>query len=133
MEKISLRGLYQRGTFTSISRLRYNKNDYPYITLVKGEKSQNLYFGKKSAEVVSNHFKEGSDLIGNGFLKNADIILTKNEKDEARYKVSVPSAESQYATQADMESAFGMQEEQNFNVLDFEAEFSVKADSAVSA
>jgi len=47
MKKISLKKLVQDRVVTNISGLRKNLNDYPYVTMLVGNKSQNVYLDKK--------------------------------------------------------------------------------------
>ena len=107
LKTITLVSLIKQGEVTSISLLKYNKSGYPYITLCKGNKPNNVYFSLKSAEVINNHFKEQDNVIS--ILKNANICQTTNEEGEVRFKLST-SETSNYVSQAELLSAFGVEE-----------------------
>ena len=107
LKTITLVSLIKQGEVTSISLLKYNKSGYPYITLCKGNKPNNVYFSLKSAEVINNHFKEKDNVIS--ILKNANICQTTNEEGEVRFKLST-SESSNYVSQAELMSAFGVEE-----------------------
>lgn len=107
LKTITLVSLVKQGEVTSISLLKYNKSGYPYITLCKGNKPNNVYFSLKSAEVINNHFKEKDNVIS--ILKNANICQTTNEEGEVRFKLST-SESSNYVSQAELMSAFGVEE-----------------------
>lgn len=107
LKTITLASLVKQGEVTSISLLKYNKSGYPYITLCKGNKPNNVYFSLKSAEVINNHFKEKDNVIS--ILKNANICQTTNEEGEVRFKLST-SESSNYVSQAELMSAFGVEE-----------------------
>ena len=87
IKKTTVRELVKRNIISGISTLRMNQNNYPYVTLLnkKGE-AHNLYFGKKTSEVVSGTFSKGDQVVD--FLVDAEVIETKNEKGEIRYKLS---------------------------------------------
>ena len=107
LKTITLVSLIKQGEVTSISLLKYNKSGYPYITLCKGNKPNNVYFSLKTAEVINNHFKEKDNVIS--ILKNANICQTTNEEGEVRFKLST-SESSNYVSQAELMSAFGVEE-----------------------
>ena len=107
LKSVTLASLVKQGELTSISLLKYNKSGYPYITLCKGNKPNNVYFSLKSAEVINNHFKEKDNVIS--ILKNANICQTTNEEGEVRFKLST-SESSNYVSQAELMSAFGVEE-----------------------
>lgn len=115
LKTITLASLVKQGEVTSISLLKYNKSGYPYITLYKGNKPNNVYFSLKTAEVINNHFKEKDNVIS--ILKNANICQTTNEEGEVRFKLST-SETSNYVSQAELLSAFGVEE----TVTDFDLE-----------
>lgn len=127
MEQISLRELVKRGVVRNISTLRSNVNNYPYVTMLnKKSGSLNVYFGKKSAVLIQDNFEVGDNIVA--ALKDATIIRVKNEETkEIRYKLSIPSPNSKYSTDSELMDVFGIEEvEQEFNIADFQAEFSTK-------
>ena len=75
MKKISLKKLVQDRVVTNISGLRKNLNDYPYVTMLVGNKSQNVYFGQKTAELVADTFSENDSVLS--FLSDAEVIQTE--------------------------------------------------------
>ena len=107
LKTITLASLVKQGEVTDISLLHYNKSGYPFVTLLKGNKPNNVYFSLKSAEVINNHFKEKDNVIS--ILKNANICQTTNEEGEVRFKLST-SESSNYVSQAELMSAFGVEE-----------------------
>ena len=115
LKTITLASLVKQGEVTGISLLKYNKSGYPYITLLKENKPNNVYFSLKTAEVINNHFKENDNVIS--ILKNADICQTTNVEGEVRFKLS-SSETSNYVSQAELLSAFGVEE----TVTDFDLE-----------
>ena len=54
--------------------------------LNRKKESTNLYFGKKTSELVLNAFKEGDSIIP--FLKESEVVETLNENKETRFKIS---------------------------------------------
>jgi len=87
IKKTSLTELVKRGAISSISVLRTNQKGYPFVTLLNRKKeSTNLYFGKKTSELVLNAFKEGDSIIP--FLKESEVVETLNEAKETRFKIS---------------------------------------------
>ena len=124
MKKISLKKLVQDRVVTNISGLRKNLNDYPYVTMLVGNKSQNVYFGQKTAEIVSNTFSENDNILS--FLADAEVIETKNEAGETRFKLS-KNAGSDYATETAMADVFGVElSAGEFDVKLFASEFAAK-------
>ncbi len=69
---------------TAISKVRVNENGYPFVTVIKGDKASNVYFGKKSAESVAEGMVLSPDQ-----LRNADFVHAVNEADEDRIKLSL--------------------------------------------
>lgn len=128
METITLANLYKKGVFQSISRLRYNENNYPYVTLLKtvGDKtsSTNCYFGQKTASLINDNFVKG-DMITQ-FLKHAEIVQTTNKEGQIRFKLST-SDNSQYASKGELSEMWGSSEEKETFDLDlFKKEFSTQ-------
>ena len=115
LKTITLASLVKQGEVTDISLLHYNKSGYPFVTLLKGNKPNNVYFSLKTAEVINNHFKEKDNVIS--ILKNANICQTTNEEGEVRFKLSI-SETSNYVSKAELMSAFGVEE----SVTDFDLE-----------
>lgn len=126
METISLRKLVQDRHVQNISTLRVNTNGYPFVTLLgKNSSSTNLYFGKKSAQIITDNAEEGDSIIA--MLKNANVVRTENEGGEVRYKLSI-SEGSNYANVSEMEEFFGVEpSDEGFSVKDFIATFSTVA------
>ena len=124
MKKISLKKLVQDRVVTNISALRTNINGYPYVTMLTGSKSQNVYFGQKTAEVVSDTFSVNDNILS--FLADAEIIQTANEAGETRFKLS-KNAGSDYATETAMADVFGVElSSGEFDVKLFASEFAAK-------
>lgn len=124
MKKISLKKLVQDRVVTNISALRTNINGYPYVTMLVGNKSQNVYFGQKTAEIVSDTFSVDDNILS--FLADAEVIQTVNEKGETRFKLS-KNAGSDYATETAMADVFGVElSSGDFDVKLFTSEFTAK-------
>ncbi len=124
MKKISLKKLVQDRVVTNISALRVNVSGYPYVTMLTGSKSQNVYFGQKTAEVVSDTFSVDDNILS--FLADAEVIETKNEAGETRFKLS-KNAGSDYATETAMADVFGVElSAGEFDVKAFASEFTAK-------
>jgi len=130
MKKISLKKLVQDKVVTNISSLRVNINGYPYVTMLVGNKSQNVYFGQKTAELVSDTFSEGDSILA--FLADAEVIETLNEKGEIRFKLS-KNAGSDYASETVMADIFGVElSSGEFNISLFASEFTAKEKEVVT-
>ena len=124
MKKISLKKLVQDRVVTNISALRTNINGYPYVTMLVGNKSQNVYFGQKTAELVSDTFSENDNILP--FLADAEIIQTENAQGEVRFKLS-KNAGSDYASETAMADIFGIElSNGEFDVKLFASEFTAK-------
>mgnify|MGYP007095799188 FL=1 len=124
MKKISLKKLVQDRVVTNISGLRVNISGYPYVTMLTGSKSQNVYFGQKTAEIVSDTFSEGDNILS--FLADAEVIQTENAQGEVRFKLS-KNAGSDYASETAMADIFGIElSNGEFDVKLFASEFSAK-------
>ena len=135
MEQISLKKLVQDRVVTNISSLRVNENEYPYVTLLmttpKGTASQNVYFGQKTAQIVSDTFKVGDNILT--MLADAQVIKTKNANDEARYKLSI-SPTTDYASETSMADVFGVElSAGDFNVAEFQKQFQTRESVAVGS
>ena len=124
MKKISLKKLVQDRVVTNISALRVNVSGYPYVTMLTGSKSQNVYFGQKTAEVVSDTFSVDDNILS--FLADAEVIQTENAQGEVRFKLS-KNAGSDYATETAMADVFGVElSAGEFDVKLFASEFTAK-------
>ena len=128
MEQISLKQLFKKGVFNAVSVLRENENGYPYVTLLrttsKGTASQNVYFGQKTAELVSDTFSEGDNILS--FLADAEVIQTENAQGEVRFKLS-KNPGSDYASETAMADVFGIElSNGEFDVKLFASEFTAK-------
>ena len=97
-KSVSLRKAFENGVITNISKVRMNSNDYPYVTVLNGSKSNNVYFGKKSGESV----KEGEHLSVDQ-LTTATLLLTTNAEGEQRLKLGLGGSDSY----TNLESIFG--------------------------
>lgn len=122
MEQVSLSLLFKKGVFTAISNLRANENQYPFVTLVGKHGANNVYFGKKSAQIIGAKYALGDSITKE--LADASIVLAKNEKGEMRYKLSLQGT-TDYSSEAELMSLFGgiTPDELNFNVENFLKEF----------
>lgn len=135
MVSTTLASLYKKGVFQSISRLRSNSSNYPYVTLIKTRDgktySTNVYFGKKTSEIVSGTFQKGDAIAS--FLKNAEIVQTKNEAGETRYKLST-SDHSNYSSKAELDELWGGESSGgNFDLALFQKEFTAQEATGVPA
>jgi hypothetical protein len=107
--KTPLASLVKNRTISSISTLNFNISNYPFITvLTKDSKSQNLYFGIKSSQVIANNYGPDENIIKE--LVNADIVQTENAQGEIRFKISLPG-ESKYSSETELMNAFGLEVE----------------------
>lgn len=88
-KSVSLRKAFENGVITNISKVRENSNHYPYVTVLNGTKSNNVYFGKKSAESI----KVGEHLTVEQ-LTTANLLLTTNADGETRLKIGLGSSDS---------------------------------------
>lgn len=119
------------GAFDTIGKLRVNTNGYPFVTLIKGKKALNLYFGQKTAKVILATFNVG-DIITPA-LANAEVVFAENEQGENRYKISLSGA-SNYTTKAEMEDVFGNRADTTeFDVKAFTEQFSTANATSVEA
>jgi hypothetical protein len=131
MQQITLKSLVKQGHVTGVSLLRRNENGYPYVTLLKGNKSNNVYFGKKTSEIISSTFEIGDKVAA--ALKDATVIKATNAAGQMRYKLSL-SGTTEYTTTAELMDIFGVEEEvADFDVAEFLKEFSaVSSTSPIS-
>lgn len=107
MKKTSLRNLVQKGIVRTVGKLRANINEYPYVTmLTSGSKSQNVYFGQTTAELVKDNFSVDDDILE--FLRDADVIQTENAAGEIRFKLS-KNPNSDYASEQQLADVFGLE------------------------
>lgn len=128
MEQISLKQLFKKGVFNTVSVLRENENGYPYVTLLrttsKGTASQNVYFGQKTAQIVSDTFNVGDRI--DSLLADAQIIKTENSNGEVRYKLST-NPTSDYASEQTLADIFGVElSENDFDTEMFQKGFQVR-------
>lgn len=120
LQSISLVELVKKGKVSNISELRENTNGYPFITLLSGNKSQNVYFGKNTADKVSGTFNVGDKILP--FLKECNIVKTENAEGETRFKLS--HSTSAYSSKAELMSEFGLDEiATDFPVEEFSKQF----------
>lgn len=126
MEATSLRSLIKSKEIVGVSHLRENENGYPFLTVLnKDKKAMNLYFGKNTAQKIKDNFEVGSDLVANGFLKEAQVVQTANEKGETRFKLSVSHGE--YSSISSLEDMFGLENETEFSLKLFREGFASKS------
>lgn len=135
MKQIALKKLVQDRVVTNISSLRENENGYPYVTLLvgtpDGTASQNVYFGQKTATIVSDSFKVGDNILS--MLADAQVIETKNADGEIRYKLSI-NPTSDYASETSMADVFGIElTSDNFDVKAFQKGFQTRQSTTVNA
>jgi hypothetical protein len=130
MQQITLATLVKTGVVTGVSKLRANTNSYPYVTLLSGNKSQNVYFGKKSAEILGKNSAIGDNILP--LLRNAEIVESTNAEGEIRYKMSI-SGSTNYSDKADLLATFGAEEIVDFNIATFQAQFQAKATTTATA
>ena len=131
MNTISLKNLYLRGTFKTISPLRLNTNNYPFVTLLTANgRATNIYFGKKTSQLITDSgLKSGDSMVK--FLAGADVVQTLNEQQEERFKLSINTGE--YSSAADMEEAFVVTTNTEFDVKAFETTFASLTPATVTA
>ena len=124
--KTPLSALVRSRKIAAISKLHFNTNGYPFVTLLtKDSKAQNVYFGIKSSQVIGGNYGEGDTIIKE--LVNADIVQTENAQGEIRYKISLPG-ESNYSSETEMMNAFGLEVETtvDFDLNSFMNQFEAK-------
>ena len=97
-KSVSLRKAFENGVITNISKVRMNSSNYPYVTVLNGSKSNNVYFGKKSGTLVT----EGQHLSVDQ-LTTATLLLATNEAGEQRLKLGLGGSDSY----TNLESIFG--------------------------
>ena len=97
-KSVSLRKAFENGVITNISKVRMNSSNYPYVTVLNGSKSNNVYFGKKSGALVT----EGQHLSVDQ-LTTATLLLATNEAGEQRLKLGLGGSDSY----TNLESIFG--------------------------
>ena len=132
LKSTTLANLYKKGVFQSISRLRSNSSNYPYVTLIRTENgktySVNCYFGKKTAEVVNGTFQKGDAIAS--FLKNAEVVQTTNNEGMVRFKLST-SDHSNYSSKAELDQLWGNESASDFDLALFQKEFTAQEATAV--
>lgn len=131
VKSMTLRSMYEKKVFTAVSKLRFNSTGYGFLTFLNNGKAVNVYFSKNSGLLVKDNFAEGTDLIQNGVLSNAQIIEVTNAEQQQRFKISIPKAESEYVDTSSLEAAFGTSVATEFDLEGFKSTFTSSADSAV--
>ncbi len=75
MKQILIKMLFKLGVVTSISTLRKNENGYWFLTFLgKNGNANNVYFGKKSSDIISAKYKQGDNVLAE--LKTAPQGMT---------------------------------------------------------
>ena len=97
-KSVSLRKAFENKVITNISKVRVNASGYPYVTVLNGSKSNNVYFGKKSGALVT----EGQHLSVDQ-LTTATLLLATNEAGEQRLKLGLGGSDSY----TNLENIFG--------------------------
>lgn len=69
--------------------VRVNTNNYPFITILRGEEAENIYFSKKASALVD----AGQDI--KSLLKDLYLVETTNASGDIRLKLSF-RGDSQY-------------------------------------
>ena len=123
MQQVKLGLAAKAAKVSAISSLRFNANGYPYVTLLtKDGKSNNVYFGKRSAEIIEEDGLVEGDSV-TSMLAKASLVDVVNENKEQRFKISLQGI-SDYESAADI---FGYDEEVgDFDYKRFTAEFAAK-------
>jgi len=126
METIALKSLVKNGTVRTISNLRMNVNEYPYLTFLDSKgSSTNIYFGQKSGIIIKDTFEENQSVIA--AIKDSNIIKYLTPENEVRYKIILNTPSSKYASDSELMDAFGIEEiETEFNIEEFRKEFAAK-------
>lgn len=126
MKKISLKKLFALGLVTNFSVVRVNGTGYPYVTMLQGEKSNNVYFGKESAKTALLHV--GKKVVA--LLATADIVDVLNDPGEQRFKIAL-EGKSDYVSTSELALAFGIEEQiTDFDTANFVAGFALKEENA---
>ena len=107
LKTVTLKSLIKSGVITAISKLHFNTSGYPYVTFLQGNKPNNVYFTLKSSSVVEGTFQKDDNITS--FLRNAEIVQTKNEAGEVRFKLSIPDLNN-YSSKSELMEIFGMEE-----------------------
>lgn len=125
LKTVTLASLVKQGKITSINKqLKQNTSGYYYVTMLQGNKANNLYFGKKTGVFLENHFSVGDNVLP--LLKNCNVVQTKNDAGEVRFKIST-SENSNYTSQSELMEIFGSEEVvSDFSMELFDAEFKAK-------
>lgn len=123
MKQILIKMLFKLGVVTAISTLRKNENGYWFLTFLgKNGNANNVYFGKESSKIISAKYKAGDNVLAE--LKTASVVLATNEDGEDRYKISLQGT-SEYSGVSALSEMFGVeQDEVDFDVDAFRADFS---------
>ena len=131
LKSVSLKQLVKTKKITGIGNLAFNTNEYPFVTILQVDKSQNLYFGQKTAEKVSGTFQKGDNIMN--FLKDCTVIQTENKEGETRFKLS-SSEGTNYTSGASLLSAFDVEDEiVDLDINLFDKAFTSKSESVVQA
>jgi hypothetical protein len=89
MKSASLKSAFIAGVVNNVSAVRENtENGYKFVTVLdKRGGASNIYFGKKSAEVV-----EEGDVLTKDQMLGAEFVLATNAEGESRIKLSLSDA-----------------------------------------
>lgn len=121
LKSVSVRSLVKSGVITGVSYLKFNKSGYPFVTFLQGNKPNSVYFSRKAAVLVEGTFKQKDNVAL--LLRNADIVQTKNDAGEIRFKLSI-SESSDYISKTELADIFGIEDTMiDFDINLFNKEF----------
>lgn len=124
MQSISFKSLYLAKVFSTITKLRVNKNGYHFITLInKNGEANNLYFSKNSDGYIGANYEVGEDITS--LLVKSEIVAVENADGELRHKITLQGS-TDYIGANVLDELFGVETAVDFNIENFKAEFSAE-------
>jgi hypothetical protein len=120
LQTVTISELYKKGNITNLSTLRYNENNYPFVTLLGKDKSAtNVYFSKAFSSKIEG-LNPKTDLVTSGIINRDTVIVkTLNKDGEVRFKISSSENEN-YTSKSSLDVMFGESEsEVNFDLTEF--------------
>lgn len=132
MKQATLSQALKAKVFSNVNlTLRGNKNGYPYLTFLRnvGGKtfSNNIYFGKKSAELMKSQGTVVGDQV-NQYLKEIQIIRINDEDmKQAKFKLSINT--SDYTSSGQLADLLGVEEAADFNFQELISEFTTTGET----
>ena len=132
--RTTFRTLLKKGTIEFLSELRLSNQGRPFVTLTRGNKAVNIWFGKTTAEkLAERNFVKGSSVKDE--VVKMDMIEWINPDGEIRMKLVYPGERKNYEGREALLKAAGIdiseveyvvEQQSDFDIAGFMSLFSAK-------